>query len=351
MTDRERYTTISGIERSGAAERDGAERSGRATQHRQNEDGGQRPVRKRRPKKKRRARMLRLIIPVLFVLLLGLLIGFAVSKLSGKGSEDPLKNGTHTEEPMEEEGGSKKFVDVMGKEHEYEVDREAFMTAYKDENFRKEGNRLVYEDDNWTSRPGIDVSKYQGTIDWKKVADAGFEFVYIRAGYRGYTKGSLAVDPMFEENILGARRAGLEVGVYFFSQAVDEKEAEEEADFVLDLIAPYRVTLPVVYDPETITGADSRTDGLSKEQLTANCIAFTKRVEEAGMTPMIYANMIWQAYKLDMGDLRDRLFWYADYEPLPQTPYRYKMLQYTDEAKVDGISENVDLDIEFIPKH
>lgn len=145
----------------------------------------------------------------------------------------------------------------------------------------------------------------------------------------------------------GALDAGLEVGVYFFSQAVNNAEAFEEAQFVLERLGEGRITGPVVFDTEEIKNAEARTDGLSGEQFTENCITFCDAVEAAGYNTMIYANMKWMAFTLDLARLTEYEKWYADYEAVPQCPYEFSIWQYTESGTVPGIEGNVDINVWF----
>ena len=243
------------------------------------------------------------------------------------------------------------FVDVFGEEYETEIDSRVPATEYDANNYVHEGNRLSYEDDKNYSRLGVDVSHHQGYIDWKKVKASGYDFAFIRIGYRGYGKnGSLNLDKRFYENIEGAHEAGIDVGVYFFSQAINVEEAREEAQFVIEHLKDYKLELPIVYDPESILDDEARTDNVSGEQFTENTLLFCSLISEAGYKPMIYSNMLWEAFQFDMSKLVDYPFWYADYELKPQTPYKYKYWQYTNEGYVDGISGRTDLDIEIIER-
>lgn len=205
------------------------------------------------------------------------------------------------------------------------------------------------EKNHVTAKPGIDVSEFQGEeIDWKKVRDAGFEFVILRLGYRAYGEsGALVLDAMYEENVKAALDAGLEVGVYFFSQAITDVEAEEEAQFVLDHIRPYNITGPVVYDTEEIKWDTYRAEDNTSEEYTKYCRIFCDAVEAAGYEPMIYCNMKWMAFTLDMEELAGYDFWYADYYDVPQCPYDYKIWQYSETGIVPGINGNVDLNLWF----
>ena len=160
--------------------------------------------------------------------------------------------------------------------------------------------------------------------------------------------GTLNLDPRYEQYIQGAKDAGLDVGVYFFAQAINEQEAVEEAEFVLQHLNGRELEMPIVYDPETVLEDGARTTGVSREQFTKNAIAFCERIKEAGYQPMIYCNMLWQAFELDMSELTEYPIWYADYEPYPQTPYHFEIWQFTQKGSVDGIKGNVDINLQLI---
>lgn len=244
---------------------------------------------------------------------------------------------------------SLRFVDAWGEWHETEIIPSVKKHPYNWDYLTNDENGISYEgDENFRIRHGIDVSKWQGTINWEKVKAAGYDFVIIRMGYRGYGEaGGMAVDEMFYQNIEGAQAAGMDVGVYFFAQAINEKEALEEAEFVLDALEGYTLQLPVVYDPELIRDQPARTNDVTGEQFTKNTIVFCEAMKEAGFEPMVYSNMVWEAFLFDMTQLQEYPFWYADYESIPQTPYDFKIWQYSETGKVDGISGNADLNIMF----
>ena len=243
------------------------------------------------------------------------------------------------------------FVDVYQNPYQVEINPEVKKHDYKDDFFVHNGHLLTYEgDDNYTSRLGVDVSEHQGYVDWQTLKDNGFSFAFIRLGYRGYgQEGRICLDKEFHRNIQNAQAAGFDVGVYFFAQAINEEEAREEADFVLQNLQGYTLQLPVVYDPESILDDEARTDNVSGEQFTKNTEVFCSAVAEAGYDPMIYANMLWEAFELDLEKLSEYLLWYADYEPAPQTPYHFRFWQYTNVGQVPGITGNADLNIEMIP--
>lgn len=194
---------------------------------------------------------------------------------------------------------------------------------------------------------GIDVSSYQGEIDWAQVADAGVDFVMLRVGFRGYTKGGLQADEMFDRNIKGALDAGLDVGVYFFSQAINVWEAEEEAAYVLEKIAPYHVTYPVAFDWESVSSADARTNGLSSDAVTRCAGAFCDTVAAAGYTPVIYFNMDQGYLAYQLNRLTDYPFWLAEYHESPGFYYHFDLWQYTHQGSVPGIKGAVDMDLDL----
>ena len=193
---------------------------------------------------------------------------------------------------------------------------------------------------------GIDVSKHNGKIDFKKVKAAGFEFVFIRIAYRGYGKaGNLKEDEMYKVNIRNAKEAGLKVGAYVFSQAIDESEAIEEAEFAINLLKDYKLDLPLVFDPETIKGSVARTDDVDGIQFTKNAISFCEKIKENGITPAIYSNLVWEDYYFDLSKLQDYEIWYADYSKIPQTPYYFKYWQFSEVGIVEGVNGLVDLNV------
>lgn len=243
------------------------------------------------------------------------------------------------------------FVDVYGESYQTVIHPDVEKHTYDLDAFSRNGNAAAYTgDERYTYRLGIDVSYHQGSVNWEKVKAAGFDFAFLRIGYRGYGKeGSICLDKQFFQNIKGAKAAGIDTGVYFFSQAVNEDEAREEAEFVLEQLKGYELQLPIVYDPESILDEEARTDNVTGEQFTKNTIVFCELVKAAGYQPMIYSNMLWEAFQYDLKQLAEYPIWYADYEPLPQTPYQFEFWQYTNTASIDGIDGVVDLNIQLIP--
>ena len=233
--------------------------------------------------------------------------------------------------------------------HFFEMNEKLAKNPYANENFKVDENGVVEYNDGMTiSKKGIDVSKFQGKINWSRVKADGVEYAFVRMGYRGYgSSGKLVTDETFEDNIKGATANGVDVGVYFFSQAVTEEEAIEEANYVLSAIEGYDVTYPIVIDIEEVTDSDARTAKLTKEEWTKNCIAFCETVKDAGYTPMIYGNLKTFFIMLDMEQLEKYDKWFAYYDTPVYFPYEFKIWQYTDKGSVDGISSDVDLNVGF----
>ncbi|EOS48407.1 hypothetical protein C809_02086 [Lachnospiraceae bacterium MD335] len=220
---------------------------------------------------------------------------------------------------------------------------------YSEENFVEtdDGEMQYIENGTVVSHKGIDVSKYQGDIDWAAVASDGVEYAFVRLGLRGYGSGKLVLDEYFDQNMRGAKEAGIKTGVYFFTQAITVEEAIEEADYVLENITGYDVSYPVVFDVEMIVNDDGRANGLSQKDRTDITIAFCDRIKAAGFTPMIYGNVKCFTKLLDMTRLNDYEKWYAFYDDYMYMPYEVGIWQYTEKGKVAGINTGVDLNISY----
>lgn len=221
--------------------------------------------------------------------------------------------------------------------------------TYLEENFVKtdDGEMQYIENGTVVSHKGIDVSKYQDDIDWPAVASDGVEYAFVRLGLRGYESGKLVLDDFFDQNMRGASAAGIKTGVYFFTQAVTVEEAVEEADYVLDNIADYDVSYPVVFDVEMIVNGDGRANGLSQKDRTDIALAFCDKIKAAGYTPMIYGNVKCFTKLLDMTRLNDYEKWYAFYDDYMYMPYEVGIWQYTEKGTVAGIKTGVDLNISY----
>ncbi len=197
---------------------------------------------------------------------------------------------------------------------------------------------------NGSAKLGIDVSKWNQEIDWEAVKEEGVEFAIIRCGYRGASSGALVIDPRYEENIQGAIDAGIPVGVYFFTQALDEVEAVEEASMVIRLIEAYDVDYPVFLDSES-AGGSGRADGLTAKERTAAHKAFLETISAAGYETGVYASRNWLYDRINVTDLSEYKTWLAEYAEVPAYEGYYDMWQYTSKGKVNGISTNVDLNL------
>ncbi len=219
--------------------------------------------------------------------------------------------------------------------------------AYEAALFVPDGEYINYADSGLQTLRGIDVSAYQGQIDWAAVAADGVDFAMIRAGYRGYTQGMLYEDELCRQNIEGALANGIRVGLYWFSQALTEREARAEARTVLEIAKDYDITMPIAFDWEHIGTDKARTDRLTPRELTNCALAFCQAVEEAGYTPAVYfyTSLGYAFYELDRLAAYD--FWLADPGDKPQFYYDFAMWQYSYTATVPGIEAEVDLNLSF----
>ena len=236
-----------------------------------------------------------------------------------------------------------------GKYHFVPIQSEIPLHGYLQENLQVlENGRFQYvENGQVVSHMGIDVSKYQGKINWQKVAADGVEFAFLRLGLRGYESGKLVEDETFAANIKGALDNGIKVGVYFFSQAVTEEEAVEEANFVLERIAPYNIECPVVFDVEKVGEPTARMNQLTPQERTNVTIAFLDTIDAAGYKSMFYHNMETALLLLELDRLKDYDRWFAYYGEDLYYPYAYGVWQYSEKGRINGISGNVDMNIAF----
>lgn len=256
---------------------------------------------------------------------------------SGDGTTAMLKY-FYPEEIVVASDGRYYFFDILDTIKHHSYNEEQFIMD--------EDETLQYiENDEVVSRKGIDVSKYQTSIDWEKVAQDDVEYAFIRLGIRGSTEGKLALDDTFEDNVEAALENKIDVGVYFFTQALNEAEAVEEAEFVLENIADYDISYPIVLDVEDIEVKNPRTKDMTMQDWTNVCIAFCERIKEAGYTPMIYGNLKTFMLMLDLTQLEEYDKWFAYYSTPLYFPYEFSMWQYTSTGSVDGIKGDVDLNI------
>lgn len=261
-----------------------------------------------------------LIIPVLVMILLVMLMITALKKCTG----------SNVHEPQIIENISVDYTELI-----------------------KTDDRYYYEDEYYSSLFGIDVSTFQGDIDWKKVKEDGVEFVFIRIGRRGATTGLIYEDDEFEKNYQGASENGIRIGVYFFSQAISAEEAKEEAQWVVKQLKSKPIDLPVVYDLEEVYLEDEtpRTEGISPQTATENALAFLKTIEKNHYTGMLYTSLYWSDYYYGMDSLGAYPIWYAQYNSdVPELDLPISIWQYSNQGIIDGIDEKTDLNIMFIRK-
>lgn len=213
--------------------------------------------------------------------------------------------------------------------------------------FGWENGYRTYVTEQYTAKLGLDVSSHQGWIDWSAVADSDVDYVILRAGYRGYGSGSIHQDEYFEYNISAATATDLSVGIYFFSQAMSEEEAAAEAYTVLSLIEGYDIDYPVFFDWEPVNDESARTSSISATEVTACAKQFCQIIEEAGYRAGVYFNLSMAQHYYHLYELKDYVFWLAEYQDVPSYPYEFSMWQYTASGTVPGIDTEVDLNLSF----
>jgi len=194
---------------------------------------------------------------------------------------------------------------------------------------------------------GIDVSTYQGEIDWEKVAACNIDFAIIRAGIRGYTEGGLLCDDSFVTNASSANDNNIPIGVYFFTQAISNDEAIEEAEFVIDSIKDYKIDWPIYLDVEDIGKSNGRTNSLTKEERTEFALTFINEIQKAGYKAGLYGNLKTYITMLDMSKFQDTDIWLAAYTQPIYFPYHYDTLQYSEKGTIEGIPQPVDINVSW----
>lgn len=205
-----------------------------------------------------------------------------------------------------------------------------------------------YVDGRQVSYVGVDISKYQDYVDFVKLKKAGVDFVMLRVGSRGYGTGQLTLDEYFSDNLKRASDAGLEIGLYFSSQAITTDEAVEEANLVLQNIGEYKITYPIAFDMELIPNDTSRIENLTREEKTTIAKAFLDTIQEAGYKPMLYGNKEWLIKRVDLSKLTAYDVWLSQPGDIPDYPYKFTMWQYSNTTTIDGIAGYANLNISFI---
>lgn len=211
-------------------------------------------------------------------------------------------------------------------------------------------NKLLeyYSDGKQVSFLGVDLSRYQKDVDFRALKRAGIDFCMLRVGSRGYETGALQADEYFDQYLAGAKEAGLDIGVYFYSQAVTEAEAIEEASMVLQKIAGQPVKYPVAFDMEFVNNDDARVETLTRDERTAISLAFLRTIEDAGYTGMLYGNKEWLLKRIDLSKFENYDIWLSQEDDVPDYPYEYSMWQYSRQGEVSGVDGYVDLNISFV---
>lgn len=235
--------------------------------------------------------------------------------------------------------GTKEWVDVNSEiaRHHYKFSNLTY----------KKPVMSYYEDDKLLSRCGVDISAKLGDVDFKKLKNAGCNFVMIKVGARGYSSGRIVLDANYEDNIRAAKNAGLDIGVYFCSQAVTKAEARDEADEIIDAISGFDIKYPVVFVMENVEDDVSRIEALDITDRTQIARTFLNRVENSGYKPMIYGDKEWLLTMVDMEQLQDFDVWYAQDGDTPEYPYEFSMWQYDSDATIKGIDGDAAMIISF----
>lgn len=284
---------------------------------------------------KRKVNNLPAIVLIIFISLLSFILGFSFAKFSSNYANANNSSSEPDNKISFNYGQDNQIVvDKIDNISLNDLDSSKF---YNKNNFKYYDNSLVV----------IDVSSHQDEIDWKKVKDSGVDGVMVRVAYRGYTEGQIYEDSYFKYNIQEALNNNLKVGIYFFSQAINENEAIEEAEYTYNLIKNYDITLPVAFDWEIINENNSRTKDFSSNKLTSIARSFCDKIKNKGYQPMIYFNQYLGYTYYDLSEFSDCKFWYVEYDDTPNFTYKFDMWQYTEKASVSGIHGAVDANILF----
>lgn len=261
-------------------------------------------------------------------------------KAEQKAQEDPSLDGKHT--LVTNRDGSQEWVLINSylKKNTYDFTRLE----------EKNGLKKYVDGGKTLSYLGADLSKYNGDVNFASMKAAGVDYVMIRVGSRGYNTGKITLDEKFNDYIKGASEAGLQIGVYFASQAISQEEASQEADFILQNLAPYQasITYPVAFDMEFAANDEARIDGLRTADRTAIATAFLDKIKNAGYIPMVYGNKEWLIKEVDMTGLQQYDVWLSQEEEAPDYPYQFTMWQYTTDGVLNGVPGDVGLDISFV---
>lgn len=254
--------------------------------------------------------------------------------------EDPSMDGKHT--LVKTSDGQEEWVLIS-----------PYLTknTYDFKNLSENANLRKYTDNGKKiSRVGVDISKHNGQVNFNSIKAAGVDFVMLRLGARGYSTGQLSLDDNFLENMDAAIEAGLDIGIYFYSQAISQDEVMQEANFVIQNLEPYRahITYPVAYDMENVANDKARIDGLSRDDKTALAVAFLNGMQTAGYMPMVYGNKEWLIKNVDLTKLQDYDIWLSQEQAIPDYPYQFAMWQYTTTGVLNGVTGDASLNLCFV---
>lgn len=271
--------------------------------------------------------------------------------------EDPVEEEPEIEEPIVEEPIIEKDPEESKTEekppelpqtNEYSFDGNYVNLQVMNYDYLEEPGWLIhYEDDNYVSILGVDISEYSGNVNFYRLKEIGVDFVMMRVGWRGSTEGGLYEDKYWEAYYTEAQDAGLDIGYYFYSQATSDEEAIEEAEFVLERISDKQCDMFVAFDME-LPDHDSRIAGMSKSEITSAALAFANRIVEEGYVPMVYANNDWSKNYYNMSDLSGIPIWYAQYNGYPHVNFDYAMWQYTGSASISATQNKGYTDLNLI---
>ena len=263
---------------------------------------------------------------------------YDMTKKESMQDGDAMDDGKHTLVTYQD--GSTEWVEINDKLAANSYDTAQFVYQNPEMKYYVNGKQA-----SWF---GVDISGKQGIVDFEKLKGAGVDFVMIKVGGRGYSSGNIVLDSSYKDYMNGAKNAGLGIGVYFYSQAVDKDEIYEEADTLLELIKDYPIKYPVVFDMESVEGDVARTDALDVSTRTELARIFLKTIKAEGYTPMLYGDKEWLVTKLDLEKLQDYDVWLSQEADTPDYPYEYTMWQYNKSGTVSGISGTAGLNISLV---
>ena len=265
-------------------------------------------------------------------------------------SPSPTPSHEPTDEELAADGEHVKVTLKDGTEEWMEISRKIPLYTYDFTNIRITAGKMEYfQDGEKVSRLGVELSKESGNVDFEALKNAGVDFVMLKLGSRGYETGLLTLDENFVSNITKAQNAGLEVGVYFFSQAVTDAEAQEEARFVVDNLTPYKINYPIAYDMEYIVNDESRIEILGAKEKTEVADAFLSYLEKEGYDTILYGTKNWLLGELEPEELLTKYdVWLNDQTPIPDYPYQFRMWKYAVRQKVSGVENETAYIISFV---